>query len=257
MGRGGRLDGRAAVVTGVATGLGQAIARAFGEEGARVLGCDVKDELGRATMASLPPGAGFYRHADVSRQADVQALVDEAVDRFGRLDVMVNNAAIQIEQTLLETTEDTLDRILDTNLKGVFYGCRHAVRVMRERGGGSIVNIASILALTGDGILAAYCAAKGGVLGVTRATAVQYGRDGIRCNAVCPGDVDTPIVQGYFAASPDPAARRAEVEAEYPLGRIAAPEEVARTVVFLGSDDASFVSGQPIVVDGGLLADCY
>src|SRR4051794_37433558 len=208
-------------------------------------------------MASLVEGRGFYRHGDVSRQADVEAIVDEAVERFGRLDVMVNNAAIQIEQTLLETTEETLDRILDVNLKGVFYGCRQAVRVMRASGGGSIVNIGSILSVTGDGILAAYCAAKGGVLGVTRATAVEYGRDGIRCNAVCPGDVDTPIVKAYFEASPDPVARRAEVEAEYPLGRIAQPAEIGRTVAFLASDDASFISGQPIVVDGGLLADCY
>jgi meso-butanediol dehydrogenase / (S,S)-butanediol dehydrogenase / diacetyl reductase len=109
--------------------------------------------------------------------------------------VMVNNAAIQVEQELAETTEEQLDRVLAVNLKGPFFGCKHAVRVMRESGGGAIVNVASILALVGDGILAAYCAAKGGVLGVTRATAVRYGADGIRCNAICPGDIDTPLVQ--------------------------------------------------------------
>jgi NAD(P)-dependent dehydrogenase (short-subunit alcohol dehydrogenase family) len=128
---------------------------------------------------------------------------------------------------------------------------------MRASGGGSIVNIASILALVGDGILAAYCAAKGGVLGITRATAVRYGRDGIRCNAICPGDIDTPLVAAYFATADDPAALRGEVEAEYPLGRIAQPEEIARGVVFLASDDSSFMSGQPLILDGGLLADCY
>ena len=122
---------------------------------------------------------------------------------------------------------------------------------------GSIVNIASILGLVGDGILAAYCAAKGGVLGITRATAVQYGRDGIRCNAICPGDIDTPLVQAYFDTADDPAALRAQVSAEYPLERIAAPREIARTAVFLAGDDASFMSGQPLVVDGGLLATCY
>ena len=247
------LEGRCAVVTGVGSGLGQAIAREFAAEGALVLGCDVNDAAGEATM----DGIGTYLHADVSREAEVEGLVAAAVERHGRLHVMVNNAAVQIEQELAETTEEQLDRILAVNLKGVFFGCKHAVRAMRPAGGGAIVNIASILGLVGDGILAAYCAAKGGVLGITRATAVQYGRDGIRCNAVCPGDIDTPLVQAYFDTAADPAALRAEVSAEYPLERIAAPREVARAVVFLAGEDASFMSGQPLVVDGGLLATCY
>ncbi|HEY2439320.1 MAG TPA: glucose 1-dehydrogenase [Solirubrobacteraceae bacterium] len=249
----GRLDGRATIVTGVGSGLGREIARVLAAEGAQVLGCDVNDPAGEATM----DGIGAYRHADVAGERAVEELVAEAVRRFGRLDVMVNNAAIQIEEELAETTEEQLDRILGVNLKGVFFGCKHAVRAMRASGGGSIVNIASILALVGDGILAAYCAAKGGVLGITRATAVRYGRDGIRCNAICPGDIDTPLVAAYFATADDPAALRAEVEAEYPLGRIAQPEEIARGVVFLASDDSSFMSGQPLILDGGLLADCY
>jgi meso-butanediol dehydrogenase / (S,S)-butanediol dehydrogenase / diacetyl reductase len=249
----GRLEGRAAVVTGVGSGLGREIARVLASEGAHVLGCDVNDAGGAETM----DGVGVYRHADVSRERDVEGLVADAVTRFGRLDVMVNNAAIQIEEELAETTEEQLDRILAVNLKGVFFGCKHAVRAMRGSGGGSIVNIASILALVGDGILAAYCAAKGGVLGITRATAVRYGADGIRCNAVCPGDIDTPLVAAYFATASDPVALRAEVEAEYPLRRIARPEEIARAVVFLACDDSSFMSGQPLIVDGGLLADCY
>jgi meso-butanediol dehydrogenase / (S,S)-butanediol dehydrogenase / diacetyl reductase len=249
----GRLDQRCAVVTGVGSGLGQAIARELAGEGARVLGCDVNDEAGAETMREI----GEYRHADVSREHDIEALIADAVSRFGRLDVMVNNAAIQIEEELAETTEEQLDRILAVNLKGVFWGCKHAVRVMRPAGGGSIVNIASILALVGDGILAAYCAAKGGVLGITRATAVRYGEAGIRCNAVCPGDIDTPLVAAYFATAADPVALRSEVEREYPLRRIAQPREIARAVVFLASEDSSFMSGQPLIVDGGLLADCY
>jgi NAD(P)-dependent dehydrogenase (short-subunit alcohol dehydrogenase family) len=249
----GRLEARGAIVTGVGSGLGRELARELASEGAQVLGCDVTDDSGRATME----GIGFYRHADVSRERDVEELVAEAMLRFGKLDLMVNNAAIQIEEELAETTEEQLDRILAVNLKGVFFGCKHAVRAMRGAGGGSIVNIASILGLVADGILAAYCAAKGGVLGITRATAVRYGADGIRCNAVCPGDIDTPLVAAYFRTAEDPAALRAEVEAEYPLGRIAQPREIARAVVFLASDDSSFMTGQPLVVDGGLLADCY
>jgi meso-butanediol dehydrogenase / (S,S)-butanediol dehydrogenase / diacetyl reductase len=249
----GRLDGRGVVVTGVGSGLGREIARELAGEGARVLGCDINDEGGAATMR----GIGEYRHADVSRERDVEELIAEAVDRFGRLDVMVNNAAIQIEEELAETTEEQLDRILAVNLKGVFFGCKHAVRVMRPAGSGSIVNIASILALVGDGILAAYCAAKGGVLGITRATAVRYGAEGIRCNAICPGDIDTPLVAAYFDTAEDPAALRAEVEREYPVRRIAKPREIARGVVFLASEDSSFMTGQPLILDGGLLADCY
>ena len=249
----GRLAGRAAIVTGVGSGLGRAIAGELAAEGASVLGCDVNDTTGEATMAGL----GLFRHADVSREPDVAALIDDAVSSFGRLDVMVNNAAIQIEQELAETTEEQLDRVLAVNLKGPFFGCKHAVRVMRVSGGGVIVNVASILALVGDGILAAYCAAKGGVLGITRATAVQYGSDGIRCNAICPGDIDTPLVQAYFDTADDPEALRRQVSGEYPLGRIAQPREIARAVVFLASDDSSFMTGEAMVVDGGLLATCY
>ena len=249
----GRLEGRSAVVTGVGSGLGREIARVLAAEGANVLGCDVNDAGGNETMG----GSGSYRHVDVSREREVEQLIAAAIEQFGQLDVMVNNAAIQIEEELAETTEEQLDRILAVNLKGVFFGCKHAVRAMRTTGGGSIVNIASILGLVGDGLLAAYCAAKGGVLGITRATAVRYGADGIRCNAVCPGDIDTPLVAAYFRTAEDPAQLRAEVEAEYPLGRIAQPEEIARAVVFLASEDSSFMTGQPLVLDGGLLADCY
>jgi NAD(P)-dependent dehydrogenase (short-subunit alcohol dehydrogenase family) len=252
----GRLDGKSVVVTGVGSGLGREIARTLAGEGARVLGCDVDDAGGEETMA----GVGRYRHADVSHEDDVVALVDAAVAEHGRLDVMVNNAAIQVEAELLDTTEEQLDRVLAVNLKGVFFGCKHAVRAMRENdppARGTIVNVASILALVGDGLLAAYCTAKGGVLGLTRAVAVGYGAEGIRCNALCPGDIDTPLVQAYFDAASDPAAKRAEIEAEYPVGRIAQPAEIARAVAFLASDDSSFMTGQPLVLDGGLLARCY
>src|SRR2546423_132796 len=220
------LEGRCAVVTGVGSGLGQAIAREFAAEGALVLGCDVNDPAGEATMN----GIGTYLHADVSREAEVEGLIAAAVERHGRLHVMVNNAAVQIEQELVETTEEQLGRILAVNLKGVFFGCKHAVRAMRPAGGGAIVNIASILGLVGDGILAAYCAAKGGVLGITRATAVRYGADGIRCNAVCPGDIETPLGPADFDPADDPDALRAQIGAEHPPRRNAQPRAAPRRV---------------------------
>ncbi|MBS1889081.1 MAG: SDR family oxidoreductase [Actinobacteria bacterium] len=251
----GRLSGRGVVVTGVGSGLGRALATEFAAEGAKVLGCDVNDEAGAETMKDI----GAYRHTDVSREAEVEALVVDAVERFGRLDVMVNNAAIQVEEQLTETTEEQLDRVLAVNLKGPFFGCKYAVRAMLDSGSGSIVNIASIAAILGnfDGVLAAYGAAKGGVMALTKTIAVRYGRDGIRCNSVCPGDILTPMVEAYFAAAEDPAALRAQAEKEYPLGRLAQPQEIARTALFLASDDACFVTGHDLVADGGLLAVAY
>lgn len=249
----GNFEGRSVIVTGVASGLGSSLAQEFAAEGALVLGCDVNDDAGAKVM----DGIGFYRHTDVSKEAEVEALVNDAVQRFGRLDVMVNNAAIQVEQELALTTEEQLDRVIAVNLKGPFFGCKHAIRVMLESGGGAIVNVASVVALAGDPMLAAYGAAKGGVVALTKSAAVKYGRDNIRCNAVCPGDIQTPLVEAYFAAAADPAALRAQAEGEYPLGRIGQPREVARAVLFLASDDASFVTGESLVVDGGVLAEIY
>lgn len=247
------FEGRIVIVTGVASGLGSAIAREFAAEGAQIIGCDVNDEAGEAVM----DGIGFYRHTDVSKEDEVESLVDDAMQRFGRLDVMVNNAAIQVEAELADTSEEQLDRVLAVNLKGPFFGCKHAIRVMRSAGGGAIVNVSSVLALAGDPMLAAYGAAKGGVLAMTKSAAVKYGREKIRCNAVCPGDIQTPMVEAYFAAAEDPAALRAQAEGEYPLGRLGQPREVARAVLFLASDNAAFVTGESLVVDGGLLAECY
>jgi NAD(P)-dependent dehydrogenase (short-subunit alcohol dehydrogenase family) len=248
-----RLEGRGIVVTGVASGLGRALAIELAAEGANVLGCDVNDEGGAETMG----GIGVYRHTDVSHEAEVEALVADAVQRFGRLHVMVNNAAIQVEEELADTTEEQLDRVLAVNLKGPFFGCKHAIRAMRGAGGGSIINIASVLALTGDANLAAYGAAKGGVVALTKSAAVCYGRDGIRVNAVCPGDIQTPMVEAYFAAADDPAALLAQAETEYPIGHIAQPREIARAALFLASDDSAYMTGQELIVDGGLLAECY
>ncbi len=164
---------------------------------------------------------------------------------------------MQLEKPLHETSLEDWDWVNRVNLKGVFLGCREAVRAMRANGGGSIINTASILAHTGDPFLPAYTATKTGVLGLTRAIAVDYARDGIRANCVSPGDMETPMIEKYFAATPDPAAARAEMEAAYPGKRIAKPAEVARAVIFLASDEAAFISGTDILVDGGLTAKTY
>jgi NAD(P)-dependent dehydrogenase (short-subunit alcohol dehydrogenase family) len=170
---------------------------------------------------------------------------------------MVNNAGILGEGRLHETTNELWDELVAVHLTGAFWGCKHAINVMREQGGGTIVNVGSILSFTGDGYLAAYTAMKSGVLGLTKAIAIDYALDGIRCNCVCPGDMETPMIEQYFAGTDDAEAARAEMEAAYPGKRIADPKEVAAAVVFLCSDDASFVNGAPLLVDGALTAKTY
>ncbi len=202
-------------------------------------------------------GDAFYCHADVSKAADVEAMVNTVIEHYGCLDVLFNNAAIQILSKLADTSEEDWDTIQSVNLKGVFLGCKYAIPAMVRNGGGSIINMASVLGLVGDPGLAAYCAAKGGILSLTRAAALAYGPQGVRVNSICPGDVDTPILQDYFNKDPNPETLRKEVASKYSLKRVASPEEVARVAVFLASDDSSFVTGGTIVVDGGLTIKCY
>jgi len=244
---------RTIIVTGVATGIGAAIVRKLHADGHTVIGCDVTEEAD----PFLSP-LGQFRNVDVSDEDAVGAMIDEVYEAHGRLDGYVNNAAVQVGAELLETSTEQLDRVLNVNLKGPFFGCKHAVRAMlSDRKGGAIVNVTSILGLVGDGELAAYCSAKAGVLGLTRATAVRYGDRGIRCNAIAPGDVETPIVKQYFEFFPDPVSERRRIEDLYPIKRIGKPEEIAEIAAFLLSDGASLITGQTIVADGGLLANCY
>ena len=248
------FEGKSIAITGVSSGLGFALATEFCEAGGTVFGCDINDEDGRRNMDTI---GATYVHTDVSKEVEVEEFVRKVVLSHGAIDVMVNNAAVSVSQELANTTEADLDRILAVNLKGPFFGTKHAVRAMLQTGGGSIINIASILGIVADGMLAAYCAAKGGVLGLTRAAAVQYSDRGIRVNAICPGDIDTPLLQEYFGMFEDAVAARDEVEKEYPMKRIAAPKEVAQTALFLASPHSSFITGQQIVVDGGLTVTCY
>jgi NAD(P)-dependent dehydrogenase (short-subunit alcohol dehydrogenase family) len=247
------------LVTGAAGDIGAAIAARLASTGSDVILADHP-----AVAAQLAESAERCRGLGGEVSATTFDVTDEratgtAIGTLGQIGGLVNGAGLQGAFAPIDSYPLADARLVfDVNVLGLFAVLAAVSRRMIESGrGGSIVNIASILGLVGDGILAAYCAAKGGVLGITRATAVQYGRDGIRCNAICPGDIDTPLVQAYFDTADDPAALRAQVSAEYPLERIAAPREIARTAVFLAGDDASFMSGQPLVVDGGLLATCY
>lgn len=254
-----RLKDKVAVVTGAGSGIGRASALRFAQEGARVVVVDWKPEGGRETVARIKAqgGVAIFVEADVSRDEDVRRAIETAVNTYGGLHILLNNAAIQVFGTLPNTSEADWYRVMDVNLKGVYLGCKYAIPHMIAGGGGSIINMSSALGLVGDPDLPAYGATKGGILAMTRAVAQAHGRQGIRINSICPGDVETPILAEYFEHQPDPAEARRRVAAEYALGRIAQPEEIANVALFLASDESSFVTGTYIVVDGGLTSKCY
>jgi NAD(P)-dependent dehydrogenase (short-subunit alcohol dehydrogenase family) len=255
-----RCAGKRGVVTGTSRGLGREILLALCAEGASAVGVARDAEAGRqsAEEASRGGGRAVFVQGDVRREQDIIDGIARCEEEFGGFDFIVNNAGILGEGRLHETSNDEWDDLVATHLTGAFWGCKHAIETMRKNGtGGSIVNLGSILSFTGDGYLAAYTAMKSGVLGLTKAIAIDYALDGIRCNCICPGDMETPMIQQYFDGTEDPVAARAEMEAAYPGKRIAHPREVATAAVYLVSDDSSFVNGTPILVDGGLTAKTY
>jgi NAD(P)-dependent dehydrogenase (short-subunit alcohol dehydrogenase family) len=255
-----RCAGKVGVVTGTSRGLGREILLALCAEGASVVALSRNPESGAAGVeeAAAAGGSAVFQQGDVRDEAAVVAAIDRCRSEFGALDFIVNNAGILGEGRLHETTNELWDDLVATHLTGTFWGCKHAIAAMRESGrGGAIVNLGSILSFTGDGYLAAYTAMKSGVLGLTKAVAIDYALEGIRCNCVCPGDMETPMIEQYFEGTDDPVAARAEMEAAYPGKRIAHPREVATAVVYLVSDESSFVNGTPILVDGGLTAKTY
>jgi NAD(P)-dependent dehydrogenase (short-subunit alcohol dehydrogenase family) len=250
-----RLEGKVALITGAGSGIGRAAAELFAREGARVVITDVVDDAGNAAVAGVRAAGGdaTYVRADVSSWSDCVAMVQCATDSYGALHVLYNNAGIfpADDGGVLDTPESTWQKVMEINLKGVWLGCKAGIPAMIASGGGSIVNVASFVALMGAATAQiAYTASKGGVLSMTREIAVEYARRGIRANALCPGPIQTPLLEELLS---DPA-RRARRMVHIPMGRLGRAEELARAALFLASDDASFMTGASLVVDGGITA---
>lgn len=254
-----KLTGKTALITGAGRGIGEAIAKTFARQGANVVVLDVEREQAEEVTEAIHKegGTAMSIAADVSKENEMRQAFENILSRFGTLDVLVNNAAVQIIGPLHEFTEEQFDQVVDVNMKGVFIGCKLALPIMMKQSSGVILSVSSVLGVVGDHDMAIYGATKGAVIALTKSLAVSYGSYGIRVNCVCPGDVNTPMVQHYFDSQPVPAEAREQVSRHYPLKRIAEPEEVANTLVFLASEEASFISGGSIFVDGGLTSEVY
>jgi dihydroanticapsin dehydrogenase len=250
-----QLEGKIAIVTGAARGIGRASAIEFAREGARVVIADV-DEAGLRETEAIASEFSDVAHkvTDVSQARQVEDLVGFALERHGRLDVMFNNAGILQPATVVDMPEETWDRIIDVNLKGVFLGCKYAIPALLQSGGGSIINTGSVNSLVAEPFLSAYCASKGGVLMLTKQVALDYAQQNIRCNCICPGWVDTPINDPH-ANMMGGVEKVLEGIADWqPMGRQGMPREIGRVAVFLASDDSSFMTGSAVVADGGMTA---
>jgi 3(or 17)beta-hydroxysteroid dehydrogenase len=252
----GRVQDKVALVTGGASGIGLAAAKLFAEEGASVIVADRDEAAGRSAAAALAR-ASFHR-LDVTREDDWIAVTDAVVRDHGRLDIAVNSAGVVLFKDIEATTLDEWRALMAVNLDGTFLGCKHAVRVMKDRGGGggAIVNMSSVAGLIGAGNLAAYSASKGGVRLLTKSVALHCARKGyaIRCNSVHPSFAETPMLRSMIAAARNPEKLAANFASAAPLGRLAQPVEIARAILFLASDESSFTTGAELVVDGGLTA---
>ena len=250
-----RLDGKVALITGAGNGMGQVASVLFAREGARIVVADFSESGGAETVAAVEAvgGEAAFVKVDVANADQVEAMISFAMNRFGALNVLYNNAGIfpADDGGATETPEPTWDRVMEVNLKGVWLGCKYGIPAMLESGGGSIVNVASFVALMGAATAQiAYTASKGGVLAMTREIAVEYGRRNIRANSLCPGPIATPMLEELMS-DPERKARRI---VHIPMGRLGQAEELAKAALFLASDDSSFMTGSQLVVDGGITA---
>jgi NAD(P)-dependent dehydrogenase (short-subunit alcohol dehydrogenase family) len=248
----GRLDGKVVVITGAGGGMGREAALLFSEEGAQVCAADV--DVAAAEQTAADARDAFAAHVDVSDSDSVCAMYEETAARYGGIDVLYNNAGISPadDDSILDTEPDAWQRVQDVNTKGVYLCCRHGIPYLLERGGGSVINVASFVALVGAATSQiSYTASKGAVLSLSRELAVQFARQGVRVNALCPGPVETPLLLRIFGDDPAAYERR---RVHLPMGRLAKPREIVNAALFLASDESSYVNGATFLVDGGLTA---
>ena len=248
-----RLEGKVALISGGARGQGAVEAKLFAREGAKVVFGDILDESGKQVEAEIHEAGGeaAYVHLDVTREDDWRTAVNTAIDRYGKLDILVNNAGILIRKGIEDTTEEDWDRIMGVNAKGAFLGTKHSIPAMRQAGGGSIVNISSTAGLVASPSgSASYTASKGAVRLLTKSTAIQYAKEGIRCNSIHPGPIDTDMIQETLTDS----AKLEERMQRLPMGRVGTADEIAYGVLYLASEEAAFVTGSELVIDGGTTA---
>jgi NAD(P)-dependent dehydrogenase (short-subunit alcohol dehydrogenase family) len=248
----GRLDGKVCVITGAGGGMGRDAAILFSEEGARVCAADVDLDAAQETVASCADA--FAHQVDVADEESVKQMMDATAERYGGIDVLYNNAGISPsdDASVLDTSVQAWDRVQDVNTKGVFLCCKHGIPHLQRRGGGSVINVASFVAIVGAATSQiSYTASKGAVLSMSRELAVQFARENIRVNALCPGPVETPLLLSIFGDDPAALERR---RVHWPTGRLAKPREVVNGALFLASDESSYVTGSTFLVDGGLTA---
>jgi len=253
----GRIDGKVALITGAASGIGEATAELFAREGAKVMLADVQDDLGRQVVERIRAAGGTaeYVRCDVSVGEDVGGMVRATMESFGRLDVLYNNAGIGRGGAITEIAEEDWDLVVDVDLKSVYLGCKYAIPEMQKTGGGSIISTASIAGLRGSPTLHAYSAAKAGVINLTRSIAGEVGGYGIRVNCICPGIIVTPIWGQIGVLSEEQRQGLFQAMGQRVLlQRVGMPEDIARGALFLASDDSSYITGHALVIDGGLTA---
>jgi len=248
-----RLQGKIALITGAGSGIGEATAKTFAREGATVVVVDIDDANGQRVVTEIQRAGGQadYTHADIGEPAAIEGMITFATDRYGRLDILHNNALFTVVDRIGDISLEGWKKTLDVSLTGYWYATKVALGPMLAQGKGAIINTASVSGLAGDYTLGAYNAVKAGVVNITRVTGIEYARKGIRCNAICPGPILTPPLQRLGASLPETFAR---IKEAIPMGRYGEPQEIANVALFLASDEASFITGAYIVADGGLWA---